>query len=234
MITNAEFVSRVVNNIRAIHKDSHVSRRFILNIGKTKAKFLMSQKLDEFSMFREDGIISTIDCFRLSKIDSKSCSIFEFNLCDNLMRSVEKLPEGIFGKLGAGIVSVMSIDGGQEYHYISPQRYALLKRRSRYARDTSRYYYVKDGYLYLPNSTTELVEVRMFAIDRNEADSACNCGDDSKNKCKSAWEAEFVCPDRFLDLVIKDTLQEVASIYRVTPPDENPNMDENQKSRTVQ
>ena len=234
MITNAEFVSRIVNNLRALSKDSHISRRFLLRIGKTKAKFLMSQKLDELSLFREDGIISTIECFRLKKIDSKSCSIFEFNLCDNLMRSVEQLPEGIFGKTGAGIVSVMSVDGGQEYHYISPQRYALLKRRSKYARDTSRYYYVKDGYLYLPNSTTELVEVRMFALDKAEAENACDCDDSKQPSCKSVWESDFVCPDRFLDLVVKDTLQEVASIYRSSQPDENPNMDEYQKSKTTE
>lgn len=232
MITNAEFVSRVVNNIRATSKDSHISRRFILNIGRTKAKFLMSQKLDEMSMFREEGLITTIDCFRLSQIDSKSCSIFEFNLCDNLMRSVNKLPEGLFGKNGAGVVSVMSIDGGHEYHYISPQRYSLLKKR-KYSRDNSRYYYIKDGYLYLPNSTTELVEIRMFVLDQSEAQSVCDCIGEEGNKCKSVWDNNFICPDRFLDLVLRDTLQEVASIYRATPPDENPNMDENQKSKTV-
>ena len=38
MITNGEFVSRVVNGIHALDKDSHVSRRWILNIGRTKAE----------------------------------------------------------------------------------------------------------------------------------------------------------------------------------------------------
>jgi len=232
MITNGEFVSRIVNNIRGLSKDSHVSRRFILRIGKTKARFLISQKLDEHSLYREDGIISTIECFRLVKVDSKKCSIFEFNLCENLMKSTEKLPEGIFGKTGAGIVSIMSVDGGEEYHYISPQRYALLKRRSKYTRSNLRYYYIKDGYLYLPDSTTELVEVRMFALNQEEIDEICDCKRND-NRCKSLWDVSFTCPDRFLDLVVKDTLQEVAGVYKAMPPDENPNMDENQKSKTV-
>ena len=40
MITNGEFVSRVVNGIHALDKDSHVSRRWILNIGRTKADLI--------------------------------------------------------------------------------------------------------------------------------------------------------------------------------------------------
>ena len=43
MITNGEFVSRVVNGIHALDKDSHVSRRWILNIGRTKAESYTAQ-----------------------------------------------------------------------------------------------------------------------------------------------------------------------------------------------
>ena len=102
MITNNEFVSRVVNNLKGLSKDAHISKRFILSTGRTKSKFLMSQKLDELTMFREEDCITTIPCFELERIDYKSCDIFEFRLCDKLMRSKHKLPEGFFGKNGAG------------------------------------------------------------------------------------------------------------------------------------
>ena len=57
MKTNEEFVSRVINNLKGVSKDGHVSRRFILGIGNDKARFLMAQKLDEMTLFREEGII---------------------------------------------------------------------------------------------------------------------------------------------------------------------------------
>ena len=47
MITNGEFVSRVINGIHALDKDSHVSRRWILNIGRTKAESYTAQRWDD-------------------------------------------------------------------------------------------------------------------------------------------------------------------------------------------
>lgn len=43
MITNGEFVSRVVNDLNSLNKDSHISRRWILNIGRTKAESYVAQ-----------------------------------------------------------------------------------------------------------------------------------------------------------------------------------------------
>lgn len=229
MITNNEFVSRIVNNIKALSKDDHISKRFILNIGRTKTRFLVSQKLDEMTMFKEEGVITSVPCVELEKVEAKLCGIFEFNLCRDVMKSKCKLPEGVFGKNGSGIVSVTNVEELEDYDYITPNRFADLRKR-KYSRDTSRYYYIKDGYLYLPNSTNELVEVRMITLDKSKAAECSSC---MECDCKSVWDYEFVCPDRFLDLVVKDTLQEIASIYRTSITDANPNMDQNQKSETT-
>lgn len=231
MITNNEFVSRVTNNLKALTKDGHVSKRFILNVAQTKTRFLLAQKLDELTLFREEGIISNISCFRMKEIAVKDCGIFEFRLCDSLMVSCEKLPEGLYGKNGSGIITVMSVDGVKMYDYISPRQYSNLRHRSKYISKDKGFYYIKDGYLYLPNSTNELVEISMFALKKWEVEDSCGCNDNKKDSCKSYLDLEFVCPDRFLDLVQRDTLQELASIFRTSIPDENPNLDENIKSR---
>ena len=234
MITNSEFVSRIVNNLKALSKDAHVSRRFILGIGKMKSAFLISQKIDEMTMFKEEGLITTIECFRLERVEAKVCDIFEFRLCQNLMKSTCKLPDSFFGKNGSSIVSISSVDGTHVYDYTTPQAYSL-KLRNKYRKGNVRYYYIKDGFLYLPESTNELVELRMFVADRDAAEECCDCPNKDKTKnCKSKWDSEFICPDRFLDLVMRGTLQEVGSFYRTSIPDENPNLDENQKSQTTQ
>lgn len=232
MITNAELVSRVVNNLKGLSKDSRVSRRFVLSIAKTKLKFLLTQKLDEMTLFREDDIITNIECFRLKELEVKKCSIFEFRICKNIMKSCEKLPEGFFGKNGSGIILIQNVEGTKRYDYISPRQYQDLFKRSRFNRGRSGYYYIKDGYLYLLDTTNELVSIQMFTVDKEEADELCDCKD-SKKECRSKWDSKFPCPDRLLDYIITGTLQEVASIYRTSPEDENPNMDDNQKSQTV-
>jgi hypothetical protein len=229
MITNGEFVSRILQNLRAITKDGHISKRFILNIGRVKASFLMAQKLDELTLFKEDGIITSVPCFRLESVEVKTCEIFDFRLCSNVMKSVNKIPPGIFGKNGSGIISVMNVDETEPYHYITPQAFTELRKR-KYTRDTTRYYTIKDGHIFLPNSRNELLELRMVTTDKKLAEEVSDCVEDC---CKPIMDYEFICPDRFIDLVVKDTLQEVGTFYRTSIPDENPNMDENQKSKTV-
>lgn len=232
MITNNELASRIINNLRANTKDGHISKRFILNIANAKVRFLLAQKLDEMTLFREEGIISTIECFRMKEDDVKRCDIFEFRKCERVMKSCEKIPDGLFGKNGSGILNVTNVDGSKSYHYTSPRQYSNINNRKAFKRPNIQFYVIKDGYLYLPDSRNELVELSMFALKKWELDEKCDCSRKEDN-CKSYLDYEFVCPDRFLDLVVRDTLQEVASIYRTSIPDENGNLDENQKSQTT-
>lgn len=191
----------------------------------------MAQKLDELTLFREDGILSNIDCYALKNIPSIDCGIMSFKLCKSVMKSEKKLPEGVFGKNGSGILLVSSVDGSQKFDYISSRDFINNTKR-KYIINKNNYYTIKDGYLYLPDSEVELVNITMFAMDKSEIDAVSECCDE-QSKCKTKWEYEFVCPDRFEDLVARDTLQELASIYRSSIVDENPNMDENQKSKTT-
>jgi len=228
---NKEFVARIVNGIKALNKDGHISRRFVLSIGRAKAKFLMSQKLDELTLFKEDAILSTVRCFRLEKQKTVVCDILEFRRCDSLMKSVNKVPETIFGKTGAGILTVSSLDGMKEYTYATPNAIINKSKRKYSSKVNQDFYYIRDGYLYLPNSSNEMVDMTMFALNQLEVEAVSECSE--CDSCQSAWDKEFICPDRFTDLVLRETLQEIASIYRTTPADENPNWDENQKSATT-
>lgn len=231
MVTNGEIISRISNGLRAISKDAQISGRYIIGIAKTKAKFLMAQKLDDGSLFKEDSIITTITCFPMKRIKSKDCGIVEFRLCDHIMKSCHEIPEGIFGKNGMSILSVINIDGSNIYRYITPRIYSDLKKR-KYRTGKARYFYIKDGYLYLPDSDNELVDIEMITLDKDEAENVSECSD-SKGRCTSKLDSEFVCPDKLLDVVIRDTIQEIATFYRTSQPDENPNMDEYQKTKTT-
>jgi hypothetical protein len=233
MVTNSEFVSRVVNGMKALTKDAHISARYIAHIGKVKAKLYMSQKLDEMTLFKEDSVISSVNCFKLEKIKTKDCGIVEFKLCDNIMKSCEKLPEGLFGKNGSSIISVMSIDGSKVYRYITPRKFVDIRKR-KYRRKDSWFYYVQDEFLFLPDSNNELVDLTMIVVDKDAIEAVSSCSDNyQKPSCKSKLDSEFVCPDRFLDLVVSATIQEVGTFYRTSVADENPNLDENQKTKTT-
>ena len=232
MKTNAEFVSRIIGDLKGLTKDGRISRRLVLSIGQDKAKFLMSQKLDELTLFREDGIISTITCFEMENVPLIECDLVDVPNCKSVMKSVKKLPEGLFGKMGSGILSVSSIDGSRTFDYTNIRNYKQIKKM-RHLRNAEKYYFIQNGYIYLPNSEVEMLTIQMFALKTFEIEKVSACCDDQKI-CQSYWEYPFVCPDRFYDLVTRDTLAELANIYRTSVEDTNPNLDPNQKGKTTE
>lgn len=232
MKTNTEFVSRVAGELKALTKDGRISRRLILSAGQDKARFLMGQKLDEMTLFREDGIISTIHCFELETVAAVECDIVDLRHCKSVMKSIKKIPEGIFGKNGSGILYVYTVDESQKFEYTNPRRYKDIKL-IRHLRQIGNYYTIKNGYLYLPDSEVEVVGIQMIALFKYQANEASSCCE-TNQKCQSYWDYEFMCPDRFYDLVVKDTLTELANIYRTSVEDSNPNLDVNQKGKTTE
>ena len=92
MITNGEFVSRVVNGIHALDKDSHVSRRWILNIGRTKAESYTAQRWDDGTLLGDHRLLTYVTCLEMIEVDKIVCCDAEFALCNTLMRSKHKLP----------------------------------------------------------------------------------------------------------------------------------------------
>lgn len=237
-MTNGEFVSRVVNGLRALNVDDHISRRYILGIGKNKSKFYISQKLLDKSLFREDNLFKTIECFALKDQDRISCGIYEFNRCDSLMKSFHKIPNLVYSRYGASIISITSIDGSVQFTPITLQSLALHKDRVNASKFKKHYYYIQDGFLYLPDSEVEMVRVTYIPFDDSETEKVSNCKhvsieSEATSECKSIWESQFMVPDKLGEQVITETINEVFNSRKVVP-DENPNGDVQIRSSTME
>lgn len=225
---NSEIVSIVVNQLKYTNKDEHISRRFVLRKLRENARNLISQKLRDKSLFREDTLESWIECLEMERIDSVKCDIIEFKNCKDIMVSKKKLPEVIYSKFGAGLTKTYSIDGEREYDYITLRQYNLNKHRRQV---NNKYFYIKDDRLYLPDSTVERVNIPVITLETEKIPGINSC--DNSNDCRSIWEFEFIGSDRFLQNIIGLTVQELAQTHKRIPEDENPNMDSNIKSSTT-
>ena len=225
---NKEIVSNVINNLRLLNKDEHISRRYILNTARAEATTLISQKLLDKSIFREDSIFKTINCLEMKRINSIKCGIYEFEKCDNLVRSKKKLPKMLYSRYGNSIVEVTSIDGSIIFLPTTLSDYKLFKKRAltKKAKQT-RFYYVQDGYLYLPDCELEIVNITLITLDTKAVDELSSCKE--CDNCKSQWDYEFVCPDKLLTTVLNETLKKV-SMVRQIQEDNLPNLDNNQKT----
>ena len=225
---NKEFVSNIINNLKFLNKDEHPSRRFILNTGKAEAVTLISQKLQDKSIFREDNIFQTIQCLKMQTIDTIKCGIYEFEKCDSLVKSSKKLPRLLYSRYGNSIVEVTSIDGSVIFLPTTLSDYKLFKKRvlSNRTRNT-KFYYVQDGYLYLPDCEYEYVNVTLITLDTKDVEKLSTCKD--CDNCKSIWDYEFICPDKLLVTVINETFKKVSMIRQVVE-DTLPDLNSNKKS----
>lgn len=196
-----------------------LSRRYVLKTLQNKASFLISQKLNDKSLYRESTLFTTLDCFELKKQDVYKCSILEFRSCKKLMKSKKKLPNLIFSKYGSSILEVTSVDGEHVFKPITASQYRINKKRKTDGVKQD-FYYIKDGYLYLPDSDVEIVSIVLLTLDLYEKEQCSECSDD---KCKSAWEHEFIVPNKLLEVVVSETLKEL-SLNRQIQEDQNPNL----------
>ena len=222
-----ELVSNIINNLKALNKDAHISRRYILNTANTEATTLIAQKLTDRTIFREDNIFKTIECLKMKKINSIKCGIYEFERCGNLMRSSEKLPKMLYSRYGNSIIEVTSIDGSILFLPTSLSDYKLFKKRAVTPRTKkTKFYYVQDGYLYLPDCEIEVINITLVTLDNKKVDELSSCKD--CDNCKSQWDYEFVCPDKLLTNVINETYKKITMLLQI-PVDEKPDLNINSK-----
>lgn len=228
-MTNGEVVSTILGKLKAVDKDGLINRRTIIKTAQTKARFLIAQKLDEGTLRKDSGVYHTLKCFPLRRVKSVDCDIVEFKRCDDLMKSVEKLPAAMFSRVGPAIDFVSNIDDSILYNPTTPRRYANSKKRV-FSTTSEQTYYIKDGYLYLPDSTNEMVNISMIPEDAYDLQQKSTCSTDT---CQSFWDAAFICPDRLEDFVLRATFEELIATIQI-PKDENPNLDSNIKSQTTE
>ena len=218
---NKEITSRIISTLKSNSKDGRLSRRLVLSVAESKAKFLISQKLNDKSLHREQNLYQTISCIEMITQDTVRCPIIEFRRCNSLQRSKLKLPELIHSRYGHSLKEVLSVDENTSFINITPTQYRLNKDRS--LKVKGNYFYVKDGYLYLPDSEIQSVTLIILTQDLYDLYAISEC---KNGECKSAWDYEFICPDKLLEVVIQETIKEL-SITKQIQEDVNPNLNGN-------
>lgn len=227
---NGEFVSRVVNGLNALTKDIHVSKRWILGIGRSKAESYIAQRWDEGSMVDDYSILTCIPCVEMIEVDKIECCDAAFALCGFLMRSKYRLPGLVYSSRGAIITQVSNVDNSIFYKRADIKTYRIQSKR-KYAKKLPGFYYVYDGYIYIPDEYIELVNVCYFTMKRKEALRLSAC--EPESTCDSVWDDDFVFPVKLIEYIVSETLQEASNKIRI-PADERPDLDSNVKSKSVQ
>ena len=224
-MTKGEFVSRIVNGLNSLSKDQRISKRYILNVGENIVEDFISKHLRDGRLLKDVDLITYVDCLRMEPLDMVKCDIIEFKRCHKLMRSVCKLPDIFTADYGNSIVSVYSVDELTEIKPIELQQYR--RNRERRGKADNLFYYEKDGYLYIPDSEVRTVSLELITMRPEQlAENGCFCDDQEIDECRDIYDEKFIIPSKFIDNVVKATIQEVAFKKQI-PTDSNPNLNEN-------
>lgn len=233
-MTNKEVVSRIRNSVKATTKDDHISSRYILSIARAKARTAMTSAMHLYELMRLDHLFKTVRCIEMVKQDVIDCGVVELKRCKKLMRSKKKFPGLFTAKYGALIRNVMTIDGSTSFDPVTKTTLTFNSKRSHYNIVKQNLYYISDGYLYLPDSEIEMIDLEVMGFSESEVAAMSGCKDEAdQSKCISPLDDTFICPDKFIDTVITTSTQEIVGTWKSIPTDENPNMDSNIKSSTV-
>ena len=173
---NSEFVSRIMNDMNSINKDAHVSRRWILSIGRQKARSYIAQKYADGTLFGEESLYTHINCMEMERVRKVDCCFDEFKLCRILMRIQEKIARyDIYPYRDLLSLKVSNIMDDIIFTSISLRKYANNKER-KYGNIDQYYYYVNDGYIYIPDINIEAINVDLITLDRKAALELSGCG----------------------------------------------------------
>lgn len=235
-MTKGELVSNILGTLNFNTKDTRVSRRLILSVAETYAVTYMAQRLDSIKLEDDYSLTTVVKCFPMEQIDYITCGLIDLKNCNLIYRSKEIIPKTVDGSTGKAIYMVTTINGQKLFKETTRKKYLARKNR-RFTRKDEFFFFVEGGYLYIPDTDIELVNIHMIALDEEEAEEKSECSEckdtDKSAKCKSLWEEKFICPEKLLVNVVQATRQEIATKVQI-PLDENPDMDSNQKTRKVQ
>lgn len=220
-MSNLEFVSLIISTLKSTSKDSKIPRRLVLAVGESKAKTYISQKLNDRSLYREVNIQQQIDCVEFIEIDSVSCPLIEFRLCNSIFRSKYKLPELIWSKYGHTIKEIRSLDGRELFEPTTISQYKRNKNRTHKVKKNQ--FYVENGYIWIIDKPFKSGTLILTTQDLYELEQICEC---SNRKCDSVWDFEFVCPDKLEEVVIQETLKQLSLTLQIKE-DVNPNLNSN-------
>lgn len=220
-MTNKEAVGKIINSLKYLSKDTHISRRYVLKVLRDLSKDFISKKLLDRTLGREQNLYTNISCFEMKKVEAIDCPIIQFRMCRTLMKSKLPLPEVIFSRFGASVRNITSVDGMFDFILTTPQQYKTEKKRQQQIKGQVFAYVGTDMHLYIPDEEIYVVDLDLITIKTEDVISCKN------DECKSAWDYEFIVPDKMETVVFTEALKIISSTHKAIPQDPNPQGIEN-------
>lgn len=206
-------ISRMRNVLKAVREDTFMTDRFLYSLIMKYAKTLMQRDLQKVNLFKNSGLFKEDPCVELIDIDRVSACCVNIKTGCTFKRSKEKLPAITNLNNGPVIRAVTTLDYSIQIHKTEPSVYANMTNLSSFKYNKRNYYWIVDGYLYIPDVEWEAVRVQAL-FEESISNQFCSIGSD-RNVCMLEQDRELNIPEYLFSEIEQLARQEVLTAGQI-------------------
>lgn len=225
---NSEIVSEIINDLRSLNLDDHISKRYVLAKLQDNAALFIKRENELLRLYNYQDIWTTVSCIEMEPADVVECCCIRIEKCKFMMKSTLPLPDIYSYKGGPLIQEVLSMDGSQEYRLTTPRGYKRILDRE-FIDKNVKYFWIENDHIIIPDSRVKLVSLTAFFRNVSEAKQLNSCDDSGDNNCIRPLDEEFLCPAHLLSIVKESTITNLFNFYKRNQIDTLPDDDNNKK-----
>lgn len=220
MKTNREIISTVRSMLKSVNIDDRLPSAFIYSKIMDVATLIIKRESETRRIFNSGELFKKIECVEMIDVPSKSCSSLPIP-CKNLKRSKIKIPEAFLSSSGS-IMYVTAINSSEKLYQTNIDKYIDIAKREFKSKNI--FYWISDGYLWIPDSNIKFIDVYILAKDNSEVDKANGV------KCSRFLDSTTSIPDWMLEDVLRVVIEQIGNITKRIPADENSDLNEHSKT----
>lgn len=213
MTTIGEAVSRVRNVLKAVKEDSFITDRFIYSIIIKYAKTLMYRDNKLLNLFLNSSLFREDPCVELIDVDRIAACCVSINTGCTFKRSKNKLPSINNLDTGPIIKAITTLDYSVQAHRTEPSVYMTITKTSSFRYNKNKYYWIIDGYLFIPDVDWEAVRIQAMFDEPIKTDycfTAVNL-----NICTAEQDRDLNIPEHLFSEIENMVRQEILLLAQI-------------------
>lgn len=227
-LTNRAAVSEVVNDLRALGMDDHISYRYILAKLRGFAAIFIKREADLRRLYKSSDVWFTVPCVEMKPAKVSDCCNVSLPFCTSFMKSVKKLPETYSTNFGNVIREVSSINNTVNFEQVTPRQFQAIGLRE-YRSRIKKYYWIENDYIIIPESDVEVIKITAAFKSAIDAKRFSSCYNEALEACASPLEQPFLCPEYLWEVVRQEAVKDLFSFYKRNILDAYPDDNTNNK-----
>lgn len=209
--TVGESVSRVRNVIKAVKEDPFITDRFLYSLIMKYGKTLLKRDLLRENIYGYTNLFKEIPCLDLIEVDKVDACCIGIKTGCTFMRSKNKLPKLMDINSGPIIRSVSTLDYSTRAKQTHAELYVNMTKMSSFKYNKEHYYWLSEGYLYIPNVDWESIRVQAL-FDEDISSELCHI---DARECIPEQDREISLPEHLFSEIEQMVLQEVLTAGKI-------------------